>query len=157
MPEESFLTRNGEKRFREELEHLKTTVRRQLSERLRFAIQQGDLSENADYHKAKEDQSFIEGRINELEHILKEVVIIEDLKRKPDIISIGSTITVLFDGEDDEETYWLVGPAEANPNEGLISFESPLGEALMHHRPGEHVEIVLPNGLKSVIKIIKIQ
>jgi len=157
MPEESFLTRNGEKRFREELEHLKTTVRRQLSERLRFAIQQGDLSENADYHKAKEDQSFIEGRINELERILKEVVIIEDLKRMPDIISIGSTITVLFDGEDDEETFWLVGPAEANPNEGFISFESPLGEALMHHHPGEHVEIVLPNGLKSKIKIIKIQ
>ena len=157
MPEESYLTRDGARRFREELEHLKTTVRRQLSERLRFAIQQGDLSENADYHKAKEDQSFLEGRINELEHILQDVVIIEDLKRKPDIVSIGSTITVLFDGEDDEETYWLVGPAEANPNEGLISFESPLGEALMHHHSGDDVEIELPNGLKSKIKIIKIQ
>lgn len=157
MPEESYLTRAGEKRFRDELEHLKTTVRRQLSERLSFAIQQGDLSENADYHKAKEDQSFLEGRINELEHILKEVIIIEDLHRHPDIISIGSTITVMFDGEDEEETYWLVGPAEANPNEGLISFESPLGEALMHHRTGERVEIVLPNGLISKIKIVQVK
>jgi transcription elongation factor GreA len=150
MTNETYLTAEGAKRFREELENLKGPVREQLSKRLRAAIQQGDLSENADYTSAKEEQAFLEGRILELESVLKNVIIIDEMKKNGEIIGIGSTITVQEE-KDTPETYTLVGPEEANPINGKISFASPIGQALMNRCKGETVQIETPQGSIKLI------
>jgi transcription elongation factor GreA len=115
----------------------------------------GDLSENADYIKAKEDQGFLEGRIKELEHILKNVSIIDKNNVDTSKVSIGSTITVQ-EGDYAPETWFLVGPKEANPRLGKISHESPIGRALWDKKVGEIVTAEIPNG-KIVLKILKIE
>jgi transcription elongation factor GreA len=155
MTDQTYLTADGAKRFREELETLKGSAREQLSKRLRAAIQQGDLSENADYTSAKEEQAFMEGRILELETILKNVAIIDDLKKSGDVVEIGSSITVQEEGEM-PETYTLVGPQEANPINGRISFESPIGQAMMNHHKGELIQIETPQGILK-LKILNIE
>ncbi len=149
-----YLTPEGEARLRAELEELKGPRREELSQRLRSAIQMGDLSENADYHKAKEDQGFLEGRIQELENILRNATIIEASENK-DVISIGSRVTIQEDGME-PETYHLVGPTEADPRKGKISHESPIGRALMEKRVGEIAEAETPGG-KIKFKILKIE
>jgi transcription elongation factor GreA len=155
MTDNTYLTAEGAMHFREELENLKGIAREQLSKRLRAAIQQGDLSENADYTSAKEEQSFMEGRILELELMLKNVIIIDDLKKSGDIVEIGSSITVQEEGEM-PETYILVGPQEANPINGRISFESPIGQSLLNHHKGEIIQIETPQGILK-LKIINIE
>lgn len=155
MSDETYLTAEGAKRFREELKNLKGPVREQLSIRLRAAIQQGDLSENADYISAKEEQAFLEGRILDLETILKNVIIIDEMKKNGEVVEIGSTITVQEEG-DVPETYTLVGPQEANPINGKISFESPIGQALMNHPKGETIRVETPQGFIK-LKIINIE
>ena len=122
MPEVSYLTAEGAARLKSELEYLKGPSREQLAMRLHPAIQQGDLSENADYIAAKEEQGFLEGRILELEQVLRNAVIIDTLEHKVDEVTVGSRITIQ---EDDfpEETYHLVGPKEADPPNGRISHE----------------------------------
>ncbi len=155
MSGETYLTAEGAKLFREELENLKGPAREQLSKRLRAAIQQGDLSENADYTSAKEEQAFIEGRIIDLEAILKNVIIIDELKRSGEMVEIGSIVTVQEDG-DMPETYTLIGPQEANPINGKISFESPIGQALMNHHKGEIIQIETPQGMLK-LKILNIE
>lgn len=155
MTDVTYLTADGVKRFREELNNLKGPVRDQLSRRLRAAIQQGDLSENADYTSAKEEQAFIEGRILDLERILKNVIIIDELKKSGDAVVIGSIITIQEEG-DVPETYTLVGPQEANPINGNISFESPIGQALLNHHKGEIIQIETPQGLIK-LQIINIK
>jgi transcription elongation factor GreA len=152
MSGETYLTAAGVQKFREELEHLKGTVRDQLAKRLRAAIQQGDLSENADYTSAKEEQSFVEGRILELEMVLKDIIIIDDLPKNHETIQIGSKVTLQEKGED-VETYMLVGPQEANPINGKISFESPIGQTLINHHKGETVVINTPQGIVELIII----
>jgi transcription elongation factor GreA len=154
MTEPTYLTTEGAARLKAELEELTGSKRKELAARLRSAIQMGDLSENADYHKAKEDQGFLEGRIHELEYLLRNAVIIEDSGQK-DIVSIGSHVTIQ---EEDypEETYHLVGPTEANPSKGMISHESPIGNALMDHKVGETVEAETPGGVIK-LKILKIE
>jgi transcription elongation factor GreA len=155
MAEGSYLTAEGAARLREELEYLKGPARQQLSERLRSAIQQGDLSENADYISAKEEQGFLEGRINELERVLSNVIIIDEKVKFREVIEIGAHVTIQ---EDDfpEETYYLVGPKEASPREGRISHESPIGRALLGHHVGEVVTAETPGGSIN-LKIIKIE
>jgi transcription elongation factor GreA len=113
----------------------------------------GDLSENADYHKAKEDQAFLEGRIQEIEYILRNATIVE--KSNSGVVSIGSTVTVQEDNYD-PETYFVVGAKEADPRQGKISNESPIGRALMDHKVGEVVEAETPGG-KVKFKILKIE
>jgi transcription elongation factor GreA len=154
MNGKTYLTTGGAKKFREELDNLKGPVREQLAIRLRAAIQQGDLSENADYTSAKEEQSFVEGRILDLEIALKDVVIIDDLPKNKDIIQIGSKVTVKEKGGD-VEIYTMVGPLEANPIIGSISFESPLGKALLDHCKGEIVHFEIPEGIIefSILKV----
>jgi transcription elongation factor GreA len=157
MPDNvSYLTADGQKRLTEELEDLKGPARKALAERLRAAIQQGDLSENADYIAAKEEQGFLEGRIQELEYALRNAVIIDHLENNKHEVGIGSTITVKEEGFDEEETYYMVGPKEANPLEGRISHESPLGKALLSKKVGEIVQILTPDGLSSNFKILNI-
>jgi len=149
----TYLTPEGEKKLKAELAELTGPRREELAQRLRSAIQMGDLSENADYHKAKEDQAFLEGRIQEIEYLLRNVVIIE--KAATDVVSVGNTVTVQEDNYD-PETYYLVGAKEADPRNGRISNESPLGRALMDHKVGDVVEAETPGG-KIKFKILKIE
>ncbi|MCE7905228.1 MAG: transcription elongation factor GreA [Anaerolineae bacterium CFX3] len=148
------LTAEGLAKIKAELEELKGPRREELAARLRSAIQMGDLSENADYHKAKEDQAFLEGRIQELEFMARNAVVIEKSSNN-DVVSIGSRVTIQ---EEDypAETYHLVGPAEADPRNGRISHESPIGSALMDRRVGDSVEVETPAG-KTNFKILKIE
>jgi len=148
-----YLTVEGEKKLRAELAELTGPRREELSKRLRSAIQMGDLSENADYHKAKEDQAFLEGRIQEIEAVLRMAVIVE--KTNSDVVTVSSHVTVQEEGFD-PETYHLVGAKEADPRNGKISNESPLGKALMHHKVGDIVEAETPGG-KLIFKILKIE
>ncbi len=149
----SYLTPEGEARLREELENLKGPGREELSRRLRSAIQMGDLSENADYHKAKEDQGFLEGRIQEIETILRNAIIIE--KGGGDRVAIGSHVTIQEEGSS-PETYHLVGPTEADPRSGRISYESPIGKALLDKKVGEVANVETPGG-NLAFKILKIE
>jgi len=155
MPETKYLTADGAAALRVELEHLKGPERDALARRLRDAIQMGDLSENADYHKAKEDQAFLEGRIQELEYILRNAFIVEKTDGPVDVVAVGVRITVQEDASD-PEVFHMVGAKEADPRNGKISHESPIGRALMDHRVGDSVEVETPGG-KILFKIIKIE
>jgi transcription elongation factor GreA len=155
MAEVSYLTAEGAERLKKELEYLKGPAREALSKRLRSAIQQGDLSENADYIAAKEEQGFLEGRIQELEKITRNVVIIEENQKNTSEVNIGSHVTIQED-EFPVETYHVVGPKEADPPNGRISHESPIGKALLGHHPGELVTAETPVGAIQ-FKIIKIE
>ena len=141
--------------MREELTQLKGPEREAIAKRLRSAIQMGDLSENADYHKAKEDQGFLEGRIQELEYLLHNAVIVEQQDGKRETVEVGVHVTVQ---EDDypAETYYVVGAKEADPRNGRISNESPIGSALMGKREGDRITVETPGG-QVELKIIKIE
>ncbi len=155
MTEGSYLTSEGAARLHSELEYLKGPAREQLAARLRAAIQQGDLSENADYISAKEEQGFLEGRIQELENILRNVIIIPEENKDVSEVNVGAHVTIQ---EEDypAETYYLVGPKEADPRNGRISHESPIGRALIGHHVGETVSAETPGGVIR-LKIIKIE
>ena len=155
MEQEIYLTAEGAAKLESELEQLKGRGRDELAKRLRSAIQMGDLSENADYHKAKEDQSFMEGRIQELEYLLKNAVIIDEIAGSSDTVQVGSCVTVQ-EGDDPEETFFLVGATEADPRNGRISNESPIGSALLGGHVGDVVAITTPGG-EIRLKIIKIE
>jgi transcription elongation factor GreA len=155
MIDVTYITKEGSERLQKELDELKGTARVQLSKRLREAIEQGDLSENADYLAAKEEQGFLEGRIQELEYILKNARIIDEIPVSSEEIGIGNLVTIQEDGYP-PESYHLVGPKEANPKNGKISFESPIGKAIMNKRVGDVVKVDTPDG-NLVIKIIKIE
>lgn len=153
MTEPLYLTPEGSEKLKQELNHLKNTERIALATRLREAIQMGDLSENADYHKAKEDQAFLEGRIQELEYILANAQVVDSKRR--DVVGVGVTVTVQEDGEE-EEQYLIVGAQEANVRERKISNESPIGKALMNHKVGDTVSVSTPDGaFEMKIKEIK--
>lgn len=153
MSEAQYLTADGAKKLHDELANLKGPVREKLAQRLRAAIQMGDLSENADYHAAKEEQGFLEGRIQELEYVLKNAMIIDESIHR-DVVDIGARVTVQ---EEDypEETYMVVGPKEADPKNGRISHESPIGRALIGHKAGDEVCMDTPQG-NLCLKILKI-
>jgi transcription elongation factor GreA len=154
MTEPIYLTAEGAAKLQEELKDLKGPQREALARRLRDAIQMGDLSENADYHKAKEDQAFLEGRIQELDYILSAAQIVESVASR-ESVSVGVKVTV--QEEDFEpETYYIVGAKEADPRNGKISNESPIGRALMDRRVGDLVEASTPGG-KLRLKILKIE
>jgi transcription elongation factor GreA len=153
MSHQTYLTAEGEQKLKNELAELKGPRREDLAQRLRSAIQMGDLSENADYHKAKEDQAFLEGRIQEIEAVLRNAVIIE--KSQGDFVSVGSHVTIQ-EADFDPETFYVVGAKEADPRNGKISNESPIGSALLNHKVGDVVEADTPGG-KIRFKILKIE
>ncbi|MCZ7554131.1 MAG: transcription elongation factor GreA [Anaerolineales bacterium] len=155
MPEEHFLTADGAERLKNELHHLVTVEREALAKRLRAAIQEGDLSENADYSKAKEDQGFLEGRIQELEYLLKYAIIVEASATGYDQVEVGARVTVKEDGYE-PETFSLVGAKETDPSQGKISNESPVGKALLGKKVGDVVSVETPVGA-LVYKIVKIE
>jgi transcription elongation factor GreA len=154
MPEPVYLTAEGLVQIKNELAELSGLRRTELAARLRSAIQMGDLSENADYHKAKEDQAFLEGRIQELDYLIRNAVIIEKNANR-ETVNIGSHVTIQ---EEDypAETYHVVGPKEADPRNGRISHESPIGRALMDHRVGETVKVETPAG-QARFKILNLE
>jgi transcription elongation factor GreA len=156
MGEEVFLTADGAAELRSELENLLKVKRPELAERLREAISQGDLSENADYHDAKEQQAFLEGRIQYLENLLRSATIIEESgsKNAPLEVQMGTEVTIQPEDEP-TETYRIVGAAEADPRNGKISYESPMGAALLGHRKGDVVRVQTPGG-EWKVKITKI-
>jgi transcription elongation factor GreA len=151
---EYLITQEGLEKLKIELEDMKSRQRDELSQRLRFAIQQGDLSENADYHKAKEDQAFLEGKIREYEETIAGAKIIKNSNNRG-VIDVGSRI-IIQEGTFPEEQYHIVGAREANPMEGRISNESPIGEALLGHKAGETVKVKTPNG-EMMFKILKVE
>ena len=154
MPE-IYLTKEGYAKLKEELKQLIDTERPLIARRLRDAIQMGDLSENADYHKAKEDQGFLEGRIQELEYLIKNATVVDTDEVSSDVIQVGSRVTVQ-EGDYEPELFFMVGAKEADPRAGKISNESPIGQALMGSRVGDVVTAVTPGGAVTM-KILKIE
>lgn len=155
MSDEVFLTIDGSKALKDELDKLINIERVALAARLRDAIQMGDLSENADYKKAKEDQGFLEGRIQEVEYLLRNATIINEQNKRRDRVTIGALVTIQED-EESSEVYHLVGATEADPRNGKISHLSPIGRALMDHRVGDDVEVSTPGGV-IILRILKIE
>lgn len=155
MNEEHYLTKEGKKQIREELENLEGPMRIDLARRLREAIQMGDLSENADYITTKEEQGFLEGRILELKYILNHATIIEENGHNLESVEVGTTVTIQ---EEDypPEVYYLVGSKEADPRNGRISNASPIGQAIMGRKVGDFVDVEAPGGVIK-FKIIKIE
>ena len=145
MPDDrTYLTAEGAARLRKELDELKGPRRLEMAERLRKAVRQGDLSENADYISAKEQQAFLEGRILELESVLRNATIVE--QRGPsERVEIGNTVVVL-EQDDTKTTFQIVGAKEANPRAGKISHESPIGKALLGKKVGQSAEATTPGG-----------
>ncbi|MBC8170270.1 MAG: transcription elongation factor GreA [Anaerolineae bacterium] len=154
MSDEVYLTAEGAEELRRELSDLLNIKRPELALKLKEAVAEGDLKENANYHDAKEQQAFTEGRIQYLENILRAATIISN-DGSTDEVRIGSEVTIREEGGDEDETYMIVGAAEANPREGKISQKSPIGSALLGHKKGEKVKVQTPNGYVT-FKIKKI-
>lgn len=139
----SYLTKEGLEKLQQELEHLKKVKMPEIIERIARAKDLGDLSENAEYHDAKDEQGFVAGRIMEIENLINKSEVISESTSK-DIVNIGSTIRVMCGPQ--EFTYTIVGSNEANPSQGLISNESPIGRAFLGSKKGEKVTVVIPRG-----------
>ena len=149
-----YLTAEGYRKLEEELEYLRTVKREEVARRLHEALAEGgELIENAEYEAAKNEQAFVEGRIQELEYLLSNARVVEN--PPTDHVDVGSKVTVAYE-DGSEETYTVVGAAEASPREGLISNESPLGQALIGRRAGDEVEVAAPSGTFRV-KIVKVE
>ena len=149
-----YLTQEGADKLKKDLEILVGPRRRELAVRLRHAIQQGDLSENADYTAAKEDQAFLEGKILEIEDALRRAIIIDD-SISSDTVVIGSTVIVSM-GDTAARTFRVVGVKEANPRQGFISHKSPYGQALLGKRVGETALAETPSGTIE-LKVLEIR
>lgn len=143
----TYLTKEGFQKLQDELEYLRTAKRQEVAERLHEAMEGGELIENAEYEAAKNEQAFVEGRIQELEIILAAAHIIDDsaAHMDPNLVQVGDTV-VIKEEDGAEEEYTIVGAAEADPRAGKISNESPLGKALLNHHPGDMVTVDAPGG-----------
>jgi len=150
----TYLTRHGFVKLQDELEHLRNEKRKEVADRLHEAMEGGELIEDAEYEAAKNEQAFVEGRIQELEMILANARIVDETSKR-DVVQVGAHVTIQEDSND-PEIYTIVGPAEANPREGYISNESPLGRALMDHRAGDQVRVDAPAGAFQV-QILKVE
>lgn len=141
-----YITEEGLHTLRAELEYLRTEGRQQIAQRIGEAKADGDISENAGYDEAKNQQAFLEGRIMELEQKLKRAVVIQNHNTPTDRVDLGRHVTIREVGFDDDETYLVVGSAEANPSNGRISNESPMGRSLMGKQIGDRVLVTTPSG-----------
>lgn len=153
----SFLTRQGYQKLQEELDYLRTTKRKEVAERLHEAIEGGGdmgVDLDAEVEAAKNEQAFVEGRILELEMLLANARVIDEESAKADHVEVGAKVTIR-EGDNEPEIYTIVGPAEANPREGRISNESPLGRALIEHHAGDTVKVDAPGG-SFMVTIVKV-
>ena len=152
---EQFITQAGKLKLEQELAELEGPRRQEISRRLKSAIEMGDLSENADYISAKEDQGFLEGRIQEIKAILKNATVVDENNTNTHEIQIGNKVR-LQEGDYPEEVYELVGANEADPKAGKISYESPLGAALLGKHKGDTITVNAPGGTIH-FKVVKIE
>jgi transcription elongation factor GreA len=149
----AYLSREGLEKLREELDELVNVRRAEVAGRIHEAKEHGDVTENAEYEDAKNEQAFVEGRIQTLSALIKNAVIIEE-NHSTTHVQIGSTVVIEADGS--KETYTIVGSAEASPSDGRISNESPVGRALLGRKKGDKVTVSVPAG-DSVYKIVGIR
>lgn len=143
------MTYDGVKKLEDELEHLRTVKRREVAEKIKSALSFGDLSENSEYDDAKNDQAFIEGRIVQLENMLKNVTIVDESEISSDVVNIGSIVKVKDYEFDEEVEYTIVGSLEADPINNRISSESPVGRSLLGKKAGDVVEAQIPDGISK--------
>ena len=146
------ITREGLQKMKEELEYKETTEKMRIAEQLKVAISYGDLSENAEYDAAKNDQAALEQRINELKAMIENAVIVDESKINTDTVSFGNRVTIIDLGDEDgeEETYTIVGTSESDPANGRLSNESPVGAALIGAHVGEVVAAATPGGVRKL-------
>ena len=158
MPKEVVVTREGYRKLEEELDNLRTVVRKEVAEKIKVARGYGDLSENSEYDAAKEEQGIVEAKIADLEATLKLARIIDDEDLSTDTVSIGMRVTVQEEGEDETETYDITGSTEADmyAEPPCISDESPVGSALIGHKAGDEVDVTLPNGATIAYKVVNV-
>jgi len=154
MDKKIYLTKEGHEKLQLELENLLSTERKAVAERIKTAKEHGDLSENSEYSDAKDQQSFIEGRILEIEHVLKNAEIINESHLDCSNVKVGCTVHL--ESEEKDLKYKIVGSTEADPTNGFISNESPIGKALLGKKTGDTVEVSVPAGVKKY-RIHKIQ
>ncbi|WP_027632583.1 transcription elongation factor GreA [Clostridium hydrogeniformans] len=143
------MTYEGVRKLEEELEFLKTVKRKEITEKIKVALGYGDLSENSEYDEAKNEQAFVEGRIIQLENMLKNATVIDESEISTDMVSVGSIVKVKDYDFDEEVEYTIVGSAEADPMENKISNESPVGKSLLGKKIGDVVEAVVPGGVSK--------
>ncbi len=150
------MTNEGKEKLENELDYLKAVKRKEVVERIKIARSFGDLSENSEYDSAKEEQAFVEGRITTLENMIRNAKIIVEDKSNADVVSLGKTVTFMELPNGDEETYIVVGSAEADPFEGKISNDSPIARSLMGHKVGAKLSVQTPGG-EMTVKITSVK
>lgn len=155
LDKEVYLTKEGLEKIENEVDELKSVRRREVAERIKHALAFGDISENSEYDEAKNEQAWVEERIGKLENTLRNAVIISEENISLDTVSVGTKVTLKDMEYDEEVEYSIVGSAEADPYEGRISNESPVGSALIGSEVGDIVEVQIPNGITKyeVLKI----
>lgn len=150
------MTKDGKEKLEKELEYLKSVRRKEVVERIKVARSFGDLSENSEYDSAKEEQAFVEGRITTLENMIRNAKIIEDDELNSDMVTLGKTVTFVELPDGDEETYTIVGSAEADPFEGKISNDSPIAKSLIGQKVDDEVTVQTPGG-EMRVRIVSIK
>ena len=156
MAQEIKMSASGLKAMQDELEYLKTVRRKELAEEIKEARSHGDLSENSEYDEAKNTQGLVENRITELEQMVKNAVIIDESELSVDSVSVGTHVSIKMIGDDEAEEYDIVGRTEADPINGKISDESPVGHALLGKAVGEKAEVLLPSGATVEYEVLAI-
>ncbi|WP_409251456.1 transcription elongation factor GreA [Bacillus sp. SCS-153A] len=144
------MTQEGKEKLEKELEQLKSVKRKEVVERIKIARSFGDLSENSEYDAAKDEQAFVEGRISTLENMIRNAKIIQEDEMNSDTVTLGKSVTFIELPDGEEETYTIVGSAEADPFEGKISNDSPIAKSLLGHKVGSEVTVQTPGGEMSV-------
>lgn len=152
----AYLTREGLAKLEAELSELTTLGRKDIADRINAAKELGDISESGEYEDAKKQQALLEGRIREIKSLLSRAQIIEEENGRANEVRVGSRVTLRIDGEDEDETWTIVGSAEADPQQGKISNESPFGAALLGKRPRQKATVETPSGTLK-ITVVKIQ
>ncbi|MCP8967259.1 transcription elongation factor GreA [Ectobacillus ponti] len=150
------MTQAGKEKLEQELEYLKTVRRKEVVERIKIARSFGDLSENSEYDAAKDEQAFVEGRVTQIENMIRNAVIIEEETGNSSVVGLGRSVTFQELPEGDEETYTIVGSAEADPFEGKISNDSPIARSLLGKQVGDEVTVQTPGG-EMRVKIVSVK
>ena len=157
MTRDTVLTPEGYEKLKTEIEHLRTTKRREVAERIKEAREFGDISENAEYDHAKNEQAMLEARIAQLEEKLRNATVIDKKQLDSGVVSVGSRVNVKDQKSGQSMAFHIVGSAEADPSENKLSNESPVGSALIGHKRGEVVTVQVPRGPSRKLKITKIE
>ncbi len=157
MAKQTVITDEGLKRLEAELEELKSVKRKEIAEKIKVALSFGDLSENSEYDEAKNEQAILEGRIAEIENQLKNVLVLDENELNTETVHIGSRVKIRDNADGTEEEYRIVGSTEADPLDGRISDESPVGKSLLNHAVGDVVEVETPSGVfeYTILEITK--